>query len=93
MNMELLKAKMNAFFANVSPEYLVEEFEKLGYEFVESDIEWKYPNEYRLTSTTCGNCMSSDPTFFNRLFGNKRKNTHEKKLTSEFPGSFFCVSL
>ena len=41
MNMELLKAKMNAFFANVYPEYLVEEFEKLGYEFVESDIEWK----------------------------------------------------
>ena len=38
MNTQLLKAKMDAFFANVSPEYLVTEFEKMGYTFIDSDI-------------------------------------------------------
>ncbi len=35
MNVELLKQKMKEFFDNVDPEYLISEFERMGYTFVE----------------------------------------------------------
>lgn len=50
MNTALLKAKMDKFFAEVSPEYLVKEFEKMGYTFIDSDINWEPPKNYSLVT-------------------------------------------
>lgn len=37
MNHELLKQKMDKFFNETSPEYLVSRFEKLGYSFIDTN--------------------------------------------------------
>jgi hypothetical protein len=90
MNTALLKAKMDKFFAEVSPEYLVKEFENMGYTFIDSDINWEPPQNYNLITS---NCEQGDVGFINRIFRSRKKMNPAKKLTSEYPGSFFCLKL
>lgn len=88
MNTELLKAKMGHFFANVSPDYLINEFEKMGYTFIDSDVNWVSSGSYELL---CSKDDEHDKGLLNRIFQRSRRNNSnsQKKLTSEFPGSFF----
>ncbi|MCC6185670.1 MAG: hypothetical protein IT256_00815 [Chitinophagaceae bacterium] len=90
MNTALLKAKMDKFFADVSPEYLVKEFEKMGYTFIDSDINWEPPKNYNFVTN---NCESIDDGILTRIFRSRKKMNPSKKLTSEYPGSFFYLKL
>ena len=90
MNTTLLKAKMDKFFAEVSPEYLVKEFEKMGYTFIDSDINWEPPKNYNLVTD---GCESVGDGILTRIFRSRKKMNSAKKLTSEYPGSFFCFKL
>lgn len=82
MNTALLKAKMDKFFAEVSPEYLVKEFEKMGYTFIDSDINWEPPKNYSLVTD---NCETNGDGILTRIFRNRKKANPAKKLTSEYP--------
>jgi hypothetical protein len=90
MNTALLKAKMDKFFAEVSPEYLMKEFEKMGYTFIDSNINWVPLKNYNLEEDIC---VSKSHGFFKRFFRNKKNINSRKKLTSEYPGSFFFLNL
>lgn len=90
MNTALLKAKIDKFFAEVSPEYLVNEFEKLGYTFIDTDINWESPESYNLV---IDNCESVSNGILTKIFRSISKMKSEKKLTSDYPGSFFYLKL
>lgn len=88
MNAELLKSKMDIFFKKVSPEYLIDEFEKMGYTFIDANVCWKTPNPYYYIVQSY---TEEEAGFFQKFF--QRKKDHVKKLTSEYPGSFFCLKI
>ena len=90
MNTALLKAKMDKFFAEVSPEYLVKEFEKMGYTFIDSDVNWEQPENYNLITE---HYELVENGILNRIFRSKKRMNLAKKLTSDYPGSFFCLKL
>jgi len=89
MNIELLKAKIDTFFSQVSPEFLVEEFEKMGYSFIETDIPWSVMPQYK--ASVCE--TSEPPPFWKRMFTKEKHEKCKNKVTSEYPGSFFCLKL
>lgn len=90
MNTQLLKAKMATFFDQVSPDYLIQEFEQMGYQFtdIETPVEWPCTHNYYTVEL-----ISPPPSrWIGRLWSRIRKES-AKKMTSEFPGSFFLLNL
>jgi hypothetical protein len=86
MNVELIKSKMEAFFAKTTSQEIISDFEEMGYTFVDIDFEWVEIPTY----TTCVSVshMQSE-TFLEKIqFWNRKKN-NEICLTSDYLGSFF----
>ncbi len=90
MNTALLKAKMEMFFANVNPSDLVEQFKKMGYVFIDSDLSWESVKSYNIINEGCSEKIERKR--FQRIFHKKAK-IKSKKLTSDYPGSFFCLRI
>lgn len=90
MNTALLKAKMDDFFAGVSPDYLINQFEKMGYNFIDSDLHWNSMENYMVVG--CLRDGEDERNVLQRIF-RKRKKINSKKLTSEYSGSFFCLRI
>lgn len=84
MNVQLLKSKMDSFFAEVSPEYLVSEFEKMGYSFIECEIPWNKVPQYQAAI-----CEFEEKPSWWGIFRSKDKKKCKNKATSDYPGSFF----
>jgi hypothetical protein len=90
MNTELLKAKMADFFNTVSTEYLLEKYQKMGYTFEDTCIKWGGVESYQSLTI-----KSLTPVKMGWIDKNilRKKQIVQKKLTSEFPGSFFLANL
>lgn len=90
MNTQLLKAKMADFFSKVSTEYLLDKYQKMGYAFEDTYIKWDCIETYQDL-----NIKSRTPVKMGWIEKNilRKNQIVQKKLTSEFPGSFFLVNL
>jgi hypothetical protein len=89
MNIELLKVKMADFFENVSPEYLIEKYERMGYTFVDASVCWEPIDTWHVRSA---GKQPVKPGWFKRNVL-RQTTVSEINLTSEFPGSFFLLNL
>ena len=86
MNYDLLKRKMDKFFEETSPEEIVREFQNMGYEFVPSPVlEWNNLGSLQVNEYLCKPRKTR--------FWQRSSNVSRKKLTSEFPGSFFLLKI
>jgi len=88
MNHALIKAKMDKFFQEVDPNYLVKRLEEMGYAFkTETVVHYSGVSPVQVHSVHYGPKTKSKRHWY------QRKEPVTKKVTSESPGSFFCLAL
>lgn len=90
MNIDILQARMGEFFERVSTDYLIEQYEGMGYTFVDTYATWD-----RKTHDNLIHCIERKPVqipWYKCLFSSK-KAVFKKNLTSEYSGSFFLPNL
>jgi hypothetical protein len=90
MNHEILRKKLDDFFAKVKPDELVQKFEKLGYEFLDADLYWGIPKSGVAIKSVS---VIQKSKFLDKLLNRERKNILSQNMTSEYSGSFFCIKL
>lgn len=86
MNYDLIKKKMDKFFEETSPNQMVKEFEDWGYAFAESPVlPWNDLGALEIYEYSCKPRKTK--------FWQRSSHFPLKKLTSEYPGSFFLLKI
>lgn len=84
MNYDLLKQKMDKFFSETTSEILVSEFEKMGYTFVNSAVEYKDAKSYIVEICE----RRHKPSFWEKMLN---KNSNDKTQDFKKFEVFFYV--